>query len=98
MNKKQYGDAMHPSVRAPLQAGTLSPSIGVCMLLLRKDLLDDHRDFNHIVDKKVTADRLQSYGCVHKQQVIAIKHIVDKHVCACACACVCMCECLPSDH
>ena len=83
---------MEEYLQAPLQAGTLSPGIGVCKLLLRKDLFDGPRDFNHIVDKKVIADRLQSY----KQQVIAIKHKVDKHVCACAC--VCMCECLPSDH
>ena len=54
----------------------------------REDLFDGHRDFNHIVDKKVIVDRLQSYGCVHKQQVIAIKHIVDKHVCVCMCMCV----------
>ena len=87
---------MEEDLQAPLRAGTLSPGIGVCMLLLRKDLFDGHRDFNHIVDKKVIVDRLQSYDCVHMQQVIAIKHIVDKHVCACAC--VCMCECLPSDH
>ena len=59
----------------------------------REDLFDGHRDFNHIVDKKVIVDRLQSYGCVHKQQVIAIKHKVDKHVCVhvhvCACANAC---------
>ena len=84
---------MEEDLQAPLQAGTLSPGIGVCMLLLRKDLFDGHRDFNHIVDKKVIVDRLQSYGCVHKQQVIAIKHKVDKHVCVhvhvCACANAC---------
>ena len=55
----------------------------------REDLFDGHRDFNHIVDKKVIVDRLQSY----KQQVIAIKHKVDKHVCVhvhvCACANAC---------
>ena len=50
----------------------------------REDLFDGHRDFNHIVDKKVIVDRLQSY----KQQVIAIKHKVDKHVCVRMCMCV----------
>ena len=47
----------------------------------REDLFDGQCDFNHIVDKNVIVVRLQSYGCVHKQQVIAIKHTIDKHVC-----------------
>ena len=60
-------DLVEEDLQGPLQAGMLSPGIGVCMLLLRKDLFDGHRDFNHIVDKKVIIDRLQSDNCEHQQ-------------------------------